>query len=133
MGKDDAQFHVDDTDEKAAARAALFKQLTSAFCAAYCKHARQNECGWFDKLAAGDQVTRGEIASFRDTSKYSPNESFFGQYDGRMKSNTQLRVDAIGAKATASNNHTSYTICKYNKLALLVIRDYARRMCAIKR
>ena len=50
-----------------------------------------------------------------------------------MKSNKQLRVDAIGAQAAASNNHTFHTICKYNKLALLVFRDYARRMRATSR
>ena len=50
-----------------------------------------------------------------------------------MKSNKQMRVDSIGAQVAASNNHTFHTVGKYNKLALLVIRDYARRMRATKR
>ena len=87
-------------------------QLTAAFCAAYCKHVRQRNCGWFDKLTSREQV-----ASCRDISKYLlPYESFFGQ-DGRKKSNKQMRVDSIGAQVIASNYRTFHTVDKYNKLA----------------
>ena len=46
------------------------------------------------------------------------------QYDGRMKANKQVRVDGLSAQAMATNNRSFDDIGEYNKLFLLVIRDF---------
>lgn len=92
---------------------------------------RQSDCGWFGKLQSSDPEVIAEVESFRQISEhllpYSPNESFFGQYDGRMKANKQVRVDSLGAQAMATSNGTFDAISSYNKLTLLLVRNYARR------
>jgi hypothetical protein len=131
MGGAAACILADDTQQKADERAALFKQLVEVFCTAFDRHVRQSDCGWFGKLQSSDPEVITEVESFRQISEhllpYSPNESFFGQYDGRMKANKQVRVDSLGAQAMATSNGTFDAISSYNKLTLLLVRNYARR------
>ena len=44
-----------------------------------------------------------------------------------MKANKQVRVDSLGAQAMATSNGTFDAISSYNKLTLLLVRNYARR------
>ena len=110
----------------------LFRTITKIFCEKFCSSVRLapsatgdnvHDYGWFDMLESTNAEDQAEVASFRRISKwllpYSPNESYFGQYDHKMTRNAEVRLDGIAAQTTAQSNG-SFSNINLNKLALLV-------------
>ena len=116
----------------------LFRTITKLFCEKFCRSVRLmpsatgdnvHDYGWFDMLESTNAEDQAEVASFRRISKwllpYSPNESYFGQYDHKMTRNAEVRLDGIAAQTTAQSNG-SFSNINLNKLALLVIRKFVK-------
>jgi hypothetical protein len=100
-----------------------FKRKTEVWCSEFRKGLLANDFGWMGRL---ELISNSELGMLDPTPSYlkaklaaehfrlvspwilaySPNEPFFGQFDGKLTANPQLRLDSAGALATAQHNGT---------------------------
>ena len=93
----------------------LMLKLITVFCGAARKAAERdnNDYGWFAIIRAarqGDHGAKRKLVRLRKHGRgslsVSPNEGFFGVYDGRMRQAMQMRIDALGGQSMVRWNDT---------------------------